>query len=78
MDAQDAQELLEIIEDRVTIGSAIITSQLPVDHWYDYINNGTIADAILDRVIHNSYRLNLHGESMRKVKSVLNQNKKEK
>ena len=78
MDAQDAQELLEVIEDRVTIACMIITSQLPVDHWYDYIDNNTIADAILDRVIHNSYRLNLQGESIRKIKSTVNQNEKVK
>ena len=78
MEAPEAQELLEIIEDRATIASTIVTSQLPVDHWYDYIKNGTIADAILDRVIHNSYRLNLQGGSIRKTKSLVNQNEKEK
>lgn len=72
MDIQDAQELLEVIEDRVGFGSIIVTSQLPVDHWYDYMKNGTVADAILDRLVHNSYRLNLQGESMRKMKSSLN------
>jgi DNA replication protein DnaC len=66
MEVREAQELLEIIEDRVGLGSLIVTSQLPVDHWYDYMNNGTIADAVLDRLVHNSYRLNLRGESMRK------------
>jgi DNA replication protein DnaC len=43
-----------------------VTSQLPVDHWHDIIANPTIADAILDRLIHNAYRINLKGESMRK------------
>lgn len=66
MDAHDAQELLEVIEERSCSGSIIITSQLPVDHWYDYLKNGTVADAMLDRLVHNSFRLNLQGESMRK------------
>jgi DNA replication protein DnaC len=72
MDTRDAQELLEVIEDRVGSGSIIVTSQLPVDHWYDYLNNGTVADAMLDRLVHNSYRLNLRGESMRKKNKLLN------
>jgi len=72
MDTRDAQELLEVIEDRVDMGSLIVTSQLPVEHWYEYLGNGTIADAVLDRLVHNSYRLNLQGESMRKITSSLN------
>ena len=75
MDTRDAQELLEIIEDRTGVGSVIVTSQLPVDHWHEYLNNGTIADAVLDRLVHNSYRLNLKGESMRKTTSSLNEKK---
>ena len=66
MDTRDAQELLEIIEDRVGSGSTIITSQLPVENWHDYRSNGTVADAVLDRLVHNSYRLNLEGDTMRK------------
>jgi DNA replication protein DnaC len=69
MDAREAQELLEIIEERTGFGSIIVTSQLPVDHWYDYLNNGTVADAVLDRLVHNAYRLELKGESMRKKMS---------
>jgi len=72
LDIRDAQELLEVIEDRAGFGSLIVTSQLPVDHWYDYLNNGTVADAVLDRLVHNSYRLNLMGESMRKMNPPLN------
>jgi len=72
MDLREAQELLEVIEDRAGLGSIIVTSQLPVDHWHEYLNNGTIADAVLDRLIHNSYRLNLKGESLRKKNSPLN------
>lgn len=66
MDAREAQELLEVIEERTGFGSIIITSQLPVNHWYDYLNSGTVADAVLDRLVHNAYRLDLKGESMRK------------
>ena len=65
-----AQELLEIIEERSGNGSHIITSQLPVKEWYSIFKNPTLADAIMDRVIHNAYRLELEGEdSMRKLKN---------
>jgi DNA replication protein DnaC len=70
----DATNLFEIIEDRTEINSTIITSQLPVSQWYDYLNNDTVADAILDRVAHSSHRLELEGESMRKLRSKINQN----
>lgn len=66
MDARDEQELLGGIEERGGLGSIIVTSQFPVDDWYDYLNSGTVADAILDRLVHNSYRLSLEGDSMRK------------
>lgn len=59
-------DLLEIVDDRSNQGSIIITSQLPVAAWHQYIGDPTIADAILDRLIHSSHRLNLGGESMRK------------
>jgi DNA replication protein DnaC len=49
----------------------LITSQLPVDHWHEIIGNPTLADAILDRLVHNAYKINLKGESMRKKKSEL-------
>jgi len=65
----DATNLFEIIEDRTELNSTIITSQLPVSEWYNYLNNNTIADAILDRVIHSSHRIELSGPSMRKLKS---------
>lgn len=69
MSADDATNLFEIIEDRTEINSTIITSQLPVSQWYDYLNTGTVADAILDRVAHSSHRIELEGESMRKLRS---------
>jgi len=68
---QDVQELLEIVEERSQIGSMIITSQLNVKDWHDYLAEPTVADAILDRLIHNSHRINLKGDSMRKVKNSL-------
>ena len=61
-----ARDLLEIVEDRYDKGSLIITSQVPVDRWHDLIGIPTLADAILDRVIHNAYRIELSGESLRK------------
>ena len=69
MQADDATNLFEIIEDRTELNSAIITSQLPVSEWYNYLNNNTIADAILDRIVHSSHRVELSGPSMRKIKS---------
>jgi len=64
-------DLLEIFEDRHRLRSTLITSQLPVEHWHEIIGNPTLADAILDRLVHNAYRINLKGESMRKKKSKL-------
>ena len=62
------RDLLEILDDRHGRKSTLVTSQLPVDTWHDYIGEPTLADAILDRLVHNAYRLNLKGESMRKTK----------
>lgn len=61
------RDLLEILDDRHNRKSTLVTSQLPVDKWHDYIGEPTLADAILDRLVHNTYRLNLQGESMRKT-----------
>jgi len=66
LDNQNRMTLLEIIEDRQNKGSVIITSQLPVKGWYEVIGEKTIADAILDRLIHQAHRIELKGESMRK------------
>lgn len=66
----DATNLFEIIEERTNISSTILTSQLPVSQWYNYLNNNTIADAILDRIVYSSHRIELEGESMRKMNSV--------
>ena len=64
--AEQRRDLLEIVEDRYNAGSLIITSQVPVDNWYEIIGNPTLADAILDRVVHNAHRIDLKGESLRK------------
>ena len=61
-----ARDLLEIVEDRYDKGSLVITSQVPVDRWHDMIGVPTLADAILDRIVHNAYRVDLAGESLRK------------
>jgi DNA replication protein DnaC len=60
---------MEIIEDRHGRGSTLITSQLKVDKWHEVIAEPTFADAILDRIVHNAYRLNLDGPSIRKIKA---------
>ena len=65
-----AHDLLELLEDRHGLKSTIVTSQLPVDQWHAYLNDPTLADAILDRLVHNSYRLTLKGESMRKQRTL--------
>jgi DNA replication protein DnaC len=68
------RDLLEILDDRHNRKSTLVTSQLPIEKWHDYIGEPTLADAILDRLVHNAYRLNLNGESMRKTKANLTQN----
>jgi DNA replication protein DnaC len=60
------RDLLEIFDDRHGRGSTIVTSQVDVKHWHEMIANPTVADAILDRLVHNAHRLNLAGDSMRK------------
>ena len=69
--AAHRQDLMEVIEHRHGRRSTLIASQLPTEHWHDYIGEATIADAILDRLLHGAHRLNLHGESMRKVSAQL-------
>ncbi len=73
MDNQNRLAFLEIMEDRTAKGSIIITSQLPVSKWYEIIGEKTIADAIMDRLVHQSHRIELSGESMRKKKSIIKQ-----
>lgn len=68
-DAQGRTSLMEIIEDRHGNSSMIITSQLPVKQWHEVIGEKTIADAILDRIVHDAHRIELKGESLRKRKT---------
>ena len=68
---QERHLLLEVLEDRHGLRSTIVTSQLPVKHWHETIGNATLADAILDRLVHNAYQIQLEGDSLRKAKSVL-------
>jgi DNA replication protein DnaC len=68
VDVEQARELLEILDDRFGLSSTIIAGQVPVDEWYRRIPDPTLAEAILDRLIHNAYRLELAGESQRKLR----------
>ncbi len=69
--APQRRDLLEVLDDRHDRRSTLITSQLPVEHWHKIIGDPTLADAILDRLVHNSYRIELKGESMRKLNATL-------
>jgi DNA replication protein DnaC len=69
MTADESRNILEIVEDRYDRKSSIITSQLPPEKWFDLMPDPTIADAILDRVIHRSHKMKLKGPSMRKMKA---------
>jgi DNA replication protein DnaC len=60
------RDLLELLDDRQGLGATLITSQFPVDQWHQIIADATVADAILDRLVHNAYRIELKGESLRK------------
>lgn len=69
--APQRNDLMEIMDDRHSNSSTAIISQLPTDQWYQSIGDNTLADAILDRLMHNSHRIKLKGESMRKLQSEL-------
>ena len=66
LDQGERNDLLEVLDDRVASRSTLITSQLPTEHWHDYLNDPTLADAILDRVLHAAHKISLTGESLRK------------
>ena len=70
LDAQSRSVLMEIIEDRHGKSSTIITSQIPINKWHEIIGEQTIADAILDRIVHDAHRLDMKGESLRKKRNV--------
>lgn len=67
LDGNARHHLLEILEDRYGRRSTLVTSQLPIARWFDLIGDPTYADAILDRLVHNAHRLELEGESMRRL-----------
>ena len=69
--ADQRRDLLELIEDRHHTRSTLVTSQLPVAHWHEYLGEPTLADAILDRLVHNAYKLALTGDSTRKITTQL-------
>ncbi len=73
LDAQSRSALMEIMEDRHGKSSTIITSQIPVSKWHEIIGEQTIADAILDRIVHDAHRIEMKGESLRKKKQPLNE-----
>jgi len=73
LNAATRNDLMEIMDDRYTQSATLIISQLPTDQWYLAIGDNTLADAILDRLMHNSHRINLKGESMRKKMNSLTQ-----
>ncbi len=68
--ARQYRDLLEILDDRLGHGATLITSQFPVSRWHELIGDATIADALLDRLVHSAYRIELKGESMRRVAAV--------
>ena len=70
LDDDQRRDLMEIIEDRHERRSTIVTSQVPIDLWYEIIGNPTIADAVLDRLVHNAHRIALSGESLRKKRAL--------
>lgn len=70
LDVQSRMLLMEIIEDRHGKKSTIITSQLPVSAWYEIIGDQTLADAILDRIVHDADRIELKGESLRRKRTI--------
>ena len=78
MTAPQRNDLMEIIEDRHARRSTLITSQLPIEHWHDYIGEATVADAILDRLLNGAHRLQLIGDSMRRSIENSTQEKTEK
>ena len=68
---EQRRDLFEVIEDRYDRASTLITSQVPVKNWHEVIGDPTLADAILDRLVHNAYKINLKGDSMRKKQKSL-------
>ena len=72
MDAISAREILELVDDRVGKSSLILTSQHPIFEWHDRIGEPTVADALLDRIVHSAHRIEIQGESIRKRRGIRN------
>jgi DNA replication protein DnaC len=71
LNQEQRHDFLEILEDRHSLKSTLVTSQLPIEHWHEQIGDPTLADAILDRIVHSAHKIKLKGESMRKKKANL-------
>jgi DNA replication protein DnaC len=71
LNQEQRHDFLEILEDRHELKSTLVTSQLPIEHWHEQIGDPTLADAILDRLVHSAHKIKLKGESMRKKKANL-------
>lgn len=71
LDDERRRDLLELLDERYQTRSTVITSQLPVAHWHEALGDPTLADAILDRLVHHAHPITLTGESLRKVKGAL-------
>lgn len=71
MSAPESRELLDLLDERTMTHSTCIASQLPLELWHQHFADPTLADAILDRIVHNAYKLEIKGESMRKLRNYL-------
>lgn len=71
---RERADLLELLDDRVGTRSTLITAQLPIENWHDYIGDPTLADAIMDRLVHSAHKIHLEGETMRKRVAAERQN----
>jgi DNA replication protein DnaC len=71
--ASESRELLEVLEDRCQTRSTVVASQAPVDKWYELMPDSTVADAVMDRLVHNAHKIALRGESMRKIAAAAQQ-----
>ena len=71
----ERRDLLKVVEDRHGLSSTVVVTQLPIDRWHKNIKEAAIADAILDRLVHNAHKINLKGDCMRKLRSILIKNR---
>jgi DNA replication protein DnaC len=78
MQESERRDFWEICEERYQTRSTILTSQVPIVQWHEQIGDATIADGILDRLVHNAHRIELRGESMRKTRAKKTESKEEK